>query len=304
MSSTQRLRADLVGQLDQAGLEGWFLVRDLDTGDEFALEPDVLVPLASVVKVPLAMATLEACRTGRLDPRERVEIAPGHGPLYGPAGTSAFRGGASITIEDLVYLAVAVSDNTAADALFALTPPSDVTAELRRMGVKDVVVRNFLHELTQTPSEALKDMELSQSLAVSGSTRSGGHRVPQLDISSASVGSARGLVDLLALLWTDDGPVHPEVCARVRDLMARNVYRQRLAPDFVSDATTWSSKTGTLLNLRHEIGVVEHRDGATYAIAALTRSRVPASAQTAAESTIGRVARRMHDHLSAQRWSR
>lgn len=301
MSEAVALRADLVRQLDRAGLEGWFLVRDLDTGDELAIEPDVQLPLASLVKVPLAVVTLEACRTGRLDPRRRIEVGPGAG-LPGPAGVSGFRHGAAIAIEDLAYLAVSVSDNAAADALLALTPPNEVTAELRRLGICDVLVRTYLSDLTDTPSEVLDDAELSQWLAVGASTGTGGHRVPQLDISSASVGSPRGLVDLLALLWSDDGPIDRQVATRVRAMMAANVHRHRLAPDFVSDASTWSSKTGTLLNLRHEIGVVEHRDGSRIAIAALTRSRVPAAVQAAAESTMGRVARRMHDHVRARRW--
>lgn len=54
---------------------------------------------------------------------------------------------------------------------------------------------------------------------------------------------------------------------RVRDLLANNLLRHRLTPDFASDAARWSSKTGTLLNLRHEVGVVEHADGQAFAVA-------------------------------------
>ena len=70
-----------------------------------------------------------------------------------------------------------------------------------------------------------------------------------------------------------------------------------MAPDFSSDASTWSSKTGTLLNLRHEAGVVEHDDGDTFAVAALTGSRVPAIVQPGAEAVMGQVARTLHDQL-------
>ncbi|PJN28147.1 hypothetical protein CG736_08225 [Kitasatospora sp. CB02891] len=73
--------------------------------------------------------------------------------------------------------------------------------------------------------------------------------------------------------------------------------RHRLAPDFDSDAARWSSKTGTLLNLRHEIGVVEHDDGSRYAVAALTESTVPAAVQPTAEAVLARLARTLHDLL-------
>jgi beta-lactamase class A len=82
--------------------------------------------------------------------------------------------------------------------------------------------------------------------------------------------------------------------------MADNVVRHRLAPDFASDASKWSSKTGTLLNLRHEVGVVEHEDGEMLAVAALTESSVPAAIQPAAEATMAQVARALHDHLRSR----
>jgi beta-lactamase class A len=115
-------------------------------------------------------------------------------------------------------------------------------------------------------------------------------------------------VDLLQAIWqprtTVPGPagatgpaIHPEVAARLRALLADNLLRHRLAPDFVSDASSWSSKTGTLMNLRHEAGVVEHADGQMYAVAALTESRVAAGNQPGADAVMGQVARRLRDHL-------
>ena len=90
------------------------------------------------------------------------------------------------------------------------------------------------------------------------------------------------------------------MAARVRSLMAENMVRHRLAPDFSSDSSKWSSKTGTLLNLRHEVGVVEHDDGGAYAVAALTESRVPAAVQPGAEAAMAQVARALHDYLRTQ----
>jgi beta-lactamase class A len=106
------------------------------------------------------------------------------------------------------------------------------------------------------------------------------------------------LVDLLEALWVPSR-IPAAVAARVRSLMRDNVIRHRLTPDFGSDASTWFSKTGTLLNLRHEVGVVEHEDGEMFAVAALTESSVPAAIQPAAEAVMAQVARALHDHLRA-----
>ena len=73
--------------------------------------------------------------------------------------------------------------------------------------------------------------------------------------------------------------------------------KHRLAPDFATGAARWASKTGTFLNLRHEVGVVEHIDGTRFAVAALTESRVPIATQPVAEQTLGHIARTLHDTI-------
>ncbi|GIJ48554.1 serine hydrolase [Virgisporangium aliadipatigenens] len=287
--------------LAEAGLRGSFLVRDLDTGDELGIEPDVGYPVSSLAKIPLAVATLERVRTGALDPALPVVVPPGRSvAMPGPPGISRFRHPATVALEDLLYLAMAISDNAAADALFGFTPPEEVTAMLRTLGFDGIVVRHAIDVLNDTPAERFEPRKghLAHSLAIGAATEGRGHPLPQLDVSRASTGSARAFVDLLAGLWRPS-TVDPAVARGVRDLMAMNLHRQRLAPDFASDAARWSSKTGTLLNLRHEVGVVEHLDGPTYAVAALTESSVPAVVQPGAEAVMAQVARSLRDRLRA-----
>lgn len=302
MSKDRRLRA-LREQLDEAGLRGSFLVRDLATGEQVGIEPGTPYAVASIAKVPLAMAVLDRVRRGELDPAERLEVGPGVPELQerpGPPGLGRFRHPALVAVDDLLYLAVALSDSTAADALFRLVPPADVASYLRETGLDGITVRHPVAELTGTPAERLNadEAHLALRLAIEEGTAGGGHAIAQLDTSRASTATATALVDLLAALWTPSR-VDPDVAERVRALMGLNVLRQRLAPDFASDAARWSSKTGTLLHQRHECGVVEHADGGAYAVAALTESRVAASVQPQAEATMGAVARALHDLLRA-----
>ncbi|MEV4629888.1 serine hydrolase [Micromonospora sp. NPDC049523] len=296
--SAVRVLAEAREALRDGGLRGSFLVRDLDSGDELGLEPDLEFPVASLVKVPLAVATLERIQRGELDGATPVPVAPGRITTAGPSGLSKFRHPVTVAVDDLLYLSTSVSDSVAADALFELTRPAEVTAELRRLGFDGITVRQFASELTRTPAERLgpNEAHLVHSLAIAAATPGHGHPVPQLDVSRANTGSARAFVELLQGLWRPSS-VHPETAARIRGLMADNVHRQRLAPDFASDASCWSSKTGTLLNLRHEVGVVEHADGAAYAVAALTESSVPAVVQPDAEALMAQVARTLRDQL-------
>ncbi|MUL42017.1 serine hydrolase [Streptomonospora sp. PA3] len=297
-SGEAALLRDIRRELGDGGLDGAFLVRDLDTGEEVGIEPDLVFPVASLVKVPLAAATLERVRRGELDGAQCLRVEPGRVSTPGPVGLTRFRHPAWVALEDLVYLSTCLSDSAAADALFALTPPADVARWLESAGLRGITVRHTLSDLNVTPAERLEPQEahLAHTLAIEAGTPGRGHGLALLDTTRASSASARSLVDLLHALWRP-AAVDTEVAERVRELMGANVLRQRLAPDFASDAARWSSKTGTLLNLRHEFGVVEHADGQSFAVAALTASRVPATVQPAAEALMGRAARRLRDHL-------
>ncbi|GAB2917865.1 MULTISPECIES: serine hydrolase [unclassified Streptomyces] len=296
--NTEALVRDVRTRLSEGGLRACLLVRDLDTGEELGIDPDTHLPSASLVKVPLALATLERIRRGELDGAALLDVAPGRVTTPGPTGLSRFRHPARIAVDDLLYLSTCLSDGTAADALFDLTPPARVAGLLREADLRGITVRHRTEELFDTPVERFDadQVHLAHALAIDAGTSGRGHRVPQLDTTRANTGSARSFVDLLQALWTPS-KIHPDVAERLRDLMAHNVLRHRLTPDFSSDASRWSAKTGTLLNLRHEIGVVEHADGQTFAVAVLTESSVPAGAQPGVDGLMAEAARRLRDHL-------
>jgi beta-lactamase class A len=297
----ERAIRELRGMLKDAGLSGSFLVRDLASGDEIGIDPDIEFSIASLVKVPLAVAVLERIQDRRIDGATLIDVEPGRVTSAGPMGLSRFHHPARIAVEDLLYLSTAISDNTAADALFNLVPPTEVNQTVLDAGITGIAVRHLMRDLVETPAERFEpgDVHLAHSLAIGSRTPRRGHAVPQLDVSRANSGTARALVDLLEGLWVPSR-IPASVTARVRLLMGDNVIRHRLAPDFSSDASKWSSKTGTLLNLRHEIGVIEHEDGGLFAVAALTESTVPAAIQPTAEAVMAQVARALHDHLRAQ----
>ncbi|MWB99970.1 serine hydrolase [Agromyces seonyuensis] len=284
--------------LREAGLTASVLVRDLRDGRELGIDADRAFPLASVVKLPLALAVLLDADAGILALDERIALDPAS-RTPGPTGYCRFRHPTEAAVEDLLYQAMCVSDDTAADALFARCPPERVTARMRELGIADVTVRHAISELHATLASRLTPDEQPQALALAirASTSGGGHLVPQLDVTNANAGTARALVDLLELIWGDR--LSPTVAAELRGLLAENLLRHRLAPDLESDDARWHSKTGTFLHLRHEVGVLEHADGGRFAIAVLSESSVPAYRQPGAEQALGAAARVLHDELRA-----
>jgi beta-lactamase class A len=84
----------------------------------------------------------------------------------------------------------------------------------------------------------------------------------------------------------------------MRRLLRLQVCRHRLASGFPTDDVLVSGKTGTLLNLRSEVGVIELPDGHRFAIAVFTRSSDAALTNPRADAVIGTAARLAVDQLA------
>src|SRR5699024_9726520 len=64
MNGATRIVRAVSDDLEAAGLRARIIARDLDSGTQVSLAPDGLVPLASVAKVPIALAVLTRISDG------------------------------------------------------------------------------------------------------------------------------------------------------------------------------------------------------------------------------------------------
>lgn len=288
--------ADIVEELDGVGLQAAFLVRDLDSGAELGHDPDRAIALASVLKMVQALVICDRFASGELDPSTQISVDPATA-TPGPTGLARFDHPATVAVADLLKLSMAISDNAASDTLFDLVGPSQVTDQLRRWHCDGLWLRHPIRELFEAvASFADDDMTMALELATAGATRGGGHLMSVLDSSRGNCGTARGLVDFLHRVWTDQVSV-PAATSAVRGLMSGQVNGARMQAELASDGNRWLSKTGSFLNLRHEAGVLETSAGQRIAVAFLTESRVRAHIQPAAEYAIGAAARMACDLL-------
>ncbi|MBX7552168.1 class A beta-lactamase-related serine hydrolase [Streptomyces sp. tea 10] len=252
------------------GVRGSFLARNLDTGDQLGFDVQELTPLASVVKVPLALVVLDRIAAGDLDPGHPVTLDPARTSV-GPTGLAAFRYPATVAVGDLLLSMLSVSDNAAADALLDLVPVAEVDAQLRAWGCGELRMRHRMNHMYECAAGAAgNDFSLALELAVrdDGTDR---QTIETLDPARANAGSAAALVELLRRVWCDEISA-PAATAELGRLMGLQVFTQRLASELRADTLRWSGKTGTFLHLRHEIGVVEAASGDRVAIAALSRA--------------------------------
>lgn len=112
--------------------------------------------MRSVYKLPIAIAVFRLVDEGRLRLDSMVTVTPADfAPMYSPLRAAAKGRPVTVTVDSLVMLMVAQSDNTASDVLLQLAGgPEAVTAGLRAWGATDVRVDRFERELATSRDSA------------------------------------------------------------------------------------------------------------------------------------------------------
>jgi beta-lactamase class A len=264
---------------DSVSLEGAWHVREVGTGRALGSYEDTPVALASVGKVPLALALHRQADRGLVDLRRSVKLRP-DGRSAGTTGISAMQDSVILSLRDAAYLALTISDNAAADALWDATTPDAIAVELAALGLNAIRL--------QQPMRDLYDATVFEGANNNVEARHTDWRC--LDLVHANHASPKALTQMLELIWTDQA-ASPASCAYLRNLMSRQVWHERLARAFPALDISVAGKTATFLSLRHEIGVVSYPDGRHYAVAVLTHS-LTAMHDHRADRVIGDVTRR------------
>ncbi|QDQ16724.1 serine hydrolase [Streptomyces spectabilis] len=255
---------------------------------DVSVAADTPVAISSVFKVLLVLEFARQAAAGQLDPRERVLVTDAH--RLGGWGTAGCVDDVEISLRDLAYFALTVSDNSAADILLSRVGLDTVGMLARELGLART-------RIVGGPREALASMldDVGARTAEEFATRyralpdEGKRRLSALDPQRANASTPREVTRLLDLIWRDAaGP--PEACAQVRELMGRQVFRHRLTSGFPDDVRI-AAKTGTLPGLHIEAGVVRWPEGDTYAVAVFARSRAMVADLTRVDAAIGTAAR-------------
>ncbi|MCF2528036.1 serine hydrolase [Yinghuangia soli] len=279
-----------------AGVVGCLHAVDIDRGREFGVGADEPVVLASVFKLPLLVAFHREVAAGVLDPRSPVTLLPDE-RYAGPTGISILADPVTMSLRDLAAMMMTVSDNAAADEVFAHVGADAVARTLQELelrGTRVVGDSRTVHDSLLDDSGAAGAAELWERLGTPGVLS----RVRALDPLRTSATTCRDMTRLAAAIWRDEA-APPEECAQMRRLMGLQVWPHRLASGFPYDDVMVSGKTGTLPTIRNEAGVVEYPDGGRYAVAVFTRSHALAAVAPRADAAIGTAARLAVQYLRA-----
>ena len=295
------VEAAVAGTFEQAGATGFFHARRIDDGGgthlEVAVRADEPVVTASVFKIPVLLEVTSRAAAGRSSSlTDRLRVRSGR-RTTGPTGLSVMLDDVDVSIRDLAYLMMSVSDNTATDVLMEwVGGVAPINARLAGLGLTSTALVGDCEVLLRELTEDLGTADgLDDTVALAELVRERFADCRTLRPADTNRTTPREMTRLLQLLWTDRaGPA--QACAECRRIMALQVWPHRLSSGF-GDGVKVSGKTGTLPGIRNEVGVVEYPDGGRYAVAAFTLARSYAFQQPPVDASIGTAARTAVDFL-------
>ncbi|MEU1202617.1 serine hydrolase [Streptomyces sp. NPDC005813] len=290
----EQVRRTVAEAFAAAGSVGVVHAVDIDSGVQFEYGADDPVALASVCKIPVLVELYARSDEGTVDLSSRVHVrATGRSP--GPTGLSVMLDPVDLSLRDLAYWMISVSDNAATDVLCDLLGLDAVNARMSGLGLKEVRLEGTCRDVYDGIDEELGGADVLD-LSDTEVARLRASRV--LHIPTATRGTPRSITTLLSMIWRDRA-ASPEACAAMRRTLGLQVWPHRLRSGFPDDRVAVAGKTGTLPFVRNEVGVVEYPDGGRYAVAVFTCPDSLAYANPPADAVIGTVARAAVDCIRA-----
>src|SRR3954468_18932451 len=199
--------------------------RHLPSGRTVAIDPDVPVNTASVIKVAIMLEAMYQVKEGRVSlddvlPLRKEDQVSGSGVLL------LFRAPAQVNLETAIALMIAQSDNTATNLVLAHIGRDNVNRRLRALG--------FTLTTSIRPISRPKEGDQSPELKPFG-------------IGRTTAREMAGILESIVNCDLDD----QKLCARMVDMMQHQFWRNCI-PHYLEDADTTevashiANKTGSL----------------------------------------------------------
>lgn len=238
----------------QGGVAGMTIVTP--AGERFSHNGGKVFRSASTVKIPVMVEIFRQIEQGELDQTDVIVLndddrVPGSGVL------AHMHAGLELTLDDLLYLMISISDNSATNMLVDLAGLEAINATMRDLGMVESSMNRRMLGRTPRPDEpenwATPDDYAAAMLAIVNNTAS------------------------------------PASCAAMRDLLAKQQCTARISRH-LPEGTRWGSKTGSLPGVVNDVGFITGPTG-TLVIACY----LSGLGEMEGEAAIGAIAKAAYD---------
>ena len=276
----------------------------IETGRSVSLRGSEAFPMASAFKLPVAVQILSLVDDGKLTLDQMVSLTPPDlHPGSGRLTELFFHPGVSLSIANLLELAIVVSDNTAADVLLreAGGPPA-VTAKMRSLGLPGIRVDRSTALLISDwqgaknlPPEEQWNREIWDKIydAVPERDHMRARRAETIDPRDTA--TPDDMTRLLLRVWKRD-VLTPQSAQVLLGMMERCQTGKSRIRGLLPQGTDVAHKTGSLGGVANDIGFITlPGDAGHVAVSVFTKaSNKP---EEASEKAIAEIARTIYDYF-------
>lgn len=169
-SKTDSAKKEIEKILKEANYKGGIAIKNLQSGGEIVIRGNDMFPMASVYKLPIAIAVLKKVERGELKRDQKFHLNKSDvlTGLRGPIAKKYPDGEVDLTADELLKFMVSDSDNTACDFLIKIAGGANaITSELRKVQIENINVSRTESEIMATTNEpGPKELDAASPLAM------------------------------------------------------------------------------------------------------------------------------------------
>jgi beta-lactamase class A len=262
-------------------------------------------PQASAVKVPIAVQIMALADAGKLSLDKMITLKPSDlHPGSGRITDLLFHPGVVLSLENIMELAIVISDNSAADLMLREAGgPTAVTERMKTLGLDGIRVDRSIAVLLadwggikSLPPENEWNRDMWDRLfnAVPESGHLAARRVQTNDIRDTA--TPADMTKLLARIWRKD-MFSPVFATKLFDVMERCETGKDRIKGMLPQGTDVAHKTGSLGGVVNDIGIITLPGNAGHvALSVFTKgSNRP---EEISEKTVAEISRTIYDYFS------
>jgi len=278
-------------------------VQRIGGGPVYTLNAGQTFPMASTFKIAVAGAVLNRIDKGELKLDTMVTVDPAVWVQSAGITEQMKHPGVALSVHNLLELMLTRSDNTATDVMVAQAGgPAAVTAWLNKVGVTKGqrvdadTARLIYRALDITPGPGSFKDNIDRAFAADPSKRDMDQkRTPNTPFNNdpRDASTPEAMVQLLAVIQSGKALSASSTKVLI-EIMERCITGEKRLKGLLPQGTVVAHKTGTLMSIANDVGIVTLPDGSKFAIAAFVKGDTKGI--DTQERVIAEVARTAYDH--------
>jgi beta-lactamase class A len=217
-----------------------FFAKDLKTGSTVAIDPDVPVPTASVIKLPIMVEAFYEIKAGKHRLDERLKLTK-ENQVEGSGVLTLFQPGLEPTLEDAITMMIVQSDNTATNMVIDVLGIAAVNEHIAKMGLKNTYLyrKVFMAPVGPMPPDQKK-----------------------FGLGKTSAKDMAEVMESIERCDLGDRSLCDKMIAMLKNQNVRTMIPRYLESSDTTETTSAiGNKTGSLDDVRNDVGIVYTKHG-------------------------------------------